>query len=103
MNARRAVRISKSESGVGDAASADWLRNSVEFASERTDKHAVYKQNIDAKLSGYLAPVRLCGMCLADSQAYSPCSRSHLKKISVSRRHPNRGELWRRDIEYTLW
>lgn len=95
--------MSKFGSGVGDAAPADWLRKSVEFASERTDKRAVYKKDIDEKLSGYLAPVRLCGMCLPDLQAYSPCSRSHLKKISVARRHPNRGKLRRRDIGHTLW
>ncbi|MCJ1249617.1 hypothetical protein MMC30_006843 [Trapelia coarctata] len=66
------------------------VSNSVNFPSERTSKRIGYENAIGEKLSGDLAPVRLCGMCVSDPEAYLPCSRSHLKKISVPRRHPNR-------------
>jgi len=86
--------MSRFKSGVEEETLTDLTRNSVHFASERTDKRAIYKKGIDEKVSCYFAPVRLCGMCVSDSQAYLPCTRSHLKKINVPRRHPNRSELW---------
>lgn len=93
MNVKRAVRMSIIDPEAHDWAFTDPFRNSVNFASERTSKHTVHEKGAGEGFSSDLAPVRLCGMCVSDSQAYSPCSRSHLRKYNFPRRHPDRSEL----------